>query len=107
MNPFTSPPGTISAIDDFSGFFNKAVGMSRAIWTCVAAVVFSAGSWTTAVADDRSAAELLPPTTVAFAEVSSVPQVLRAVLEHPLRQKIESLDQVKVSYEKKEFLDFK
>lgn len=79
--------------------------MARSVWTWVAAIVLSLSSWTSA--EDRSAAELLPPTTVAFAELSSVPQILNTLMEHPLRQKLESLDQVKAAYEKKEYLDFK
>src|SRR5688572_229053 len=81
--------------------------MSRSVLTCFAAIALCISPWTIAFAEDRSAAELLPSTTVAFAEVSSVTQILNTVLDHPLRQKFEALDQVKASYEKKEFLDFK
>lgn len=84
--------------------------MARSVWTWIAATVLSlsAGVFSPgAAAEDRTAAELLPPTTVAFAELSSIPQILNTLLEHPLRQKLESLDQVKAAYERKEFLDFK
>lgn len=58
-------------------------------------------------ADVPAAAELLPPSTVGFVEIVPIPQIFETILDHPLRQKLESLDPVKAAYEKKEFLDFK
>ena len=57
--------------------------MARSVWTWIAAIVLSisCGAFSSAaVAEDRSAAELLPPTTVAFAELSSVLERTRASL---------------------------
>jgi hypothetical protein len=87
----------------------KANGMSRfmRVGIQLAAILVWFFPWTAAAAEDPTAAELLPPTTVAFVEVASVPQLVDSILDHPLRQKLETMDQVKAAYEKKQFLDFK
>ncbi len=47
-----------------------------------------------AKADERSAAEVLPSSTVAYFELSDPGQLLDLVLTHPLRDKIEALEAV-------------
>ena len=42
-------------------------------------------------AAERIAAELFPPTTIAYAEIKDPAKLLAAVFDHPLRGKIESL----------------
>jgi Protein of unknown function (DUF3352) len=61
----------------------------------------------TAVADDRTAAELLPPSTVVFVEISQPLDLLSTIYDHKLVRHIEELDQVRAAMEKKGYLDFK
>ncbi len=58
-------------------------------------------------ADDRSAADLLPPSTVLYAELRRPDRLIDGVLGHPLRKEIESLDVVKQAYESKQVREFK
>jgi len=60
-----------------------------------------------AIADDRTAAEILPPSTVIFAEVGQPRNVLTTVYDHELVRRVEGLDQVRAAMEKKPLLDFK
>lgn len=60
-----------------------------------------------AVADDRTAAEILPPTTALFVEVGHPQKVLTTFYDHELVRRVEGLDQVRAAMEKKPFLDFK
>lgn len=46
-------------------------------------------------AQERSAADLLPETTVVYAEITNPPELISTIFDHPLRQKIEALDQYK------------
>lgn len=46
-------------------------------------------------AADRTAVELLPPTTVIYAEIPNPPQLIATIFDHPLREKIESLEPYK------------
>ncbi len=59
------------------------------------------------LADERTAADLLPPSTVIFAEISQPRELLNTVYDHPLAQRVEALDQVRAAMEKKGYLDFK
>jgi hypothetical protein len=63
---------------------------------------FAAG----AVADERTAAELLPPSTVIFAEIQRPQNLLSTVYDHRLVRRIEALDRVQAAREKKQYLDF-
>lgn len=60
-----------------------------------------------AVADERSAAELLPPTTIFYAEVPEPQAVLELLEDHPLRDRIEQMKGVRDAYQTKQFLEFK
>jgi len=44
---------------------------------------------------EKTAADFLPPTIVVYAELPQPKLILRGVLNHPLRKKIEALDQYK------------
>ena len=77
------------------------LGLSLAVW---AVRVLGAAS---AQADERSAADLLPPSTVLYAEVRQPAQLIDGVLNHPVREKIESLDAVRNAYATKQFRQFK
>jgi hypothetical protein len=59
------------------------------------------------VADDRTAAELLPASTVVYVEVPQPQAVLEVLQAHPLRKRIEQLKDVKAGLESKQFLQFK
>lgn len=49
--------------------------------------------WSVALpADERSATDLLPSTTIAFAEFRDPPGLISTIFDHPLRAKIESLE---------------
>jgi hypothetical protein len=73
----------------------------------IAAILLLSTLVAAASGDERKAAELLPPTTVVFAEVHQPQQLLDAVYDHKLVQRIESLEQVRTAMEKKPYLDFK
>ncbi|MBC8352880.1 MAG: hypothetical protein H8E66_12870 [Planctomycetes bacterium] len=59
------------------------------------------------VADDRTAADLLPPSTILYAEIPRPETLLEVLEDHPLRERIESLEGVRDAYEAKQFLQFK
>src|SRR5689334_11925870 len=58
-------------------------------------------------ADDRTAADLLPPSTVIYAELPQPSDLIAKILAHPLHAKIYAMDQVKSAMEQKQYLDFK
>jgi hypothetical protein len=60
-----------------------------------------------ALADDRTAAEILPPTSAFFVEVGHPQEVVTTLYDHELVTRVEGLDQVRAAMEKKPFLDFK
>lgn len=57
-------------------------------------------------AEEKSAADILPASTVGYVEVTNPKQLLGLVLEHPLRRKVEELDQYKQALQSKEFQQF-
>jgi hypothetical protein len=59
------------------------------------------------IADDRTAADLLPPTTILYAEISQPEAVIELLEDHPLRKRIDKLQGVRDAYETKQFLQFK
>lgn len=77
------------------------------------AAVFALLSFSHAVAQDKNdaqakaAAELLPESTIAFAELKNVDQIVGMILEHPLRAKVESLDEVKQAFASDEYKQFR
>jgi len=58
-------------------------------------------------ADDRTAADLLPSTTILYAEIPQPEAVIELFEGHPLRRRIEKLQGVRDAYETKQFLQFK
>lgn len=60
-------------------------------------IVMSLSLAVSAIAQERqrSAASLFPETTILYAEIPQPPKLLSSILDHPLRQKIESLEQYK------------
>jgi len=64
-------------------------------------------SWCAAWADERSAAALLPTTTVLYAEMTQPSAVVELLREHPLRARVEALQGVKDAYATKQYLEFK
>ncbi len=58
-------------------------------------------------ADERKATEILPPSTVIFAEIRQPERVVAAVYEDDLVRRIEALEPVRAAMEKKPYLDFK
>lgn len=62
---------------------------------------------TNTLAEEKSAPELLPASVVFYAEVTHPGQVLNAVLEHPLRQRLESNGGYQEAVNSKEFRQLK
>ncbi|MEZ6065057.1 MAG: hypothetical protein R3B90_04980 [Planctomycetaceae bacterium] len=69
-----------------------------------AAVMCGIGSL--ASGDDRQAAELLPPSTLFYAEVASPAAILDTILTHPLRTRVEDLEDYRKATSTKEYLGF-
>ncbi len=53
------------------------------------------------------AAELLPSSTLAYFEIRNPQRLIDFVLDHPIRNKIEALEQVKRAKEERKYLEFK
>jgi len=60
-----------------------------------------------ASAGERTAAELLPPSTVIFAEIRQPQDLVNTVYDHELVRRLEALDPVRSAMQKKEYLEFK
>lgn len=58
-------------------------------------------------AEEVTAPDLLPSTTVLYAEAALTPERIEALVDHPLRAKLEALDPIRAAFEKKGFQDFK
>jgi hypothetical protein len=71
----------------------------------ILAVLASAAGF--AFGDERAAADVLPPSTVIFAEIRQPEKLLNTVYDHQLARRIEALDQVRSALAKKEYLDLK
>lgn len=54
----------------------------------------------------KTAAQLFPASTIAYAELSEPKVLLDMLLEHPLRQRVEQLDQVKNAMQGKQYQQF-
>jgi hypothetical protein len=79
----------------------------RMLRRAVVTLVLFSSTAVMARADDRTAAELLPPSTVIFAEIQRPQDLLDTIYDHKLIRHIEELDQVRAAMEKKGYLDFK
>lgn len=60
-----------------------------------------------ATAVEQSAADVLPPTAVLFAEVRAPQELVNAAYNDDLVRRVESLDGVRKAMEQKQYLDFK
>jgi hypothetical protein len=56
---------------------------------------------------EKHAADLLPPTTVVYAELPEPKKLLDVLLDHPLRERVESLADYRARLESDEFQQFK
>ena len=65
--------------------------------------IFSAQLW----AEDKTAAHLLPETVAIYAELSRPKHLMDVVLDHPLREQIEDLDEYKQLLKQKQYLEFR
>jgi hypothetical protein len=61
----------------------------------------------TGFADERTAAEILPPSVVVFAEIRQPQELLKTVYDHHLVRRLQELEPVRSALEKKPYLDFK
>lgn len=50
-------------------------------------------------AAEKNAAELLPPSTILYTEVAQPKQILHVILDHPLRKRLEEIEQYKRALE--------
>ena len=80
--------------------------LSRRLQILTTSLVVSLFSAGLSAAEPKQAAELLPPTTIAYAQLHGVDDIVTLVLEHPMRAKLEALDEVKQAYASKEFSVF-
>jgi hypothetical protein len=81
--------------------------IQRLVGRLIAAMVFILTPAAIARADERAASDLLPQSTVIYAEIHQPRDVLNAIYDHELVGRIESLDNVREAMEKKPYLDFK
>jgi len=58
-------------------------------------------------AKEKSAAELMPSTTVLYGEMAAPPALLDSLLKHPVRNRVESIDAVEEGLKSKQFLQFR
>ncbi|MEX2188310.1 MAG: hypothetical protein WD875_15995 [Pirellulales bacterium] len=70
------------------------------------AVADGAGDAIAAAAASKSAAELLPASTVFYAEVARPGELVDTLLGHPLRKRVESLDAYRAAVLSKQYLQF-
>jgi hypothetical protein len=75
----------------------------RAVW-CLLIGVAAGGGAASLSGAEPTPAELLPPTVVAYAEMSDPPRFLRVLLDHPLRQRLERLEEYQAALRRKETL---
>ena len=76
-----------------------------AVLTGATVVLTTATSWVRA--EGKTAAELFPASTVFYAEIARPRKILDLVLKHPLRERIESLDQYQQAVSGQGYLQFK
>ena len=55
---------------------------------------------------DGTAAELFPPSTVVYAELSNPLELISTIFDHPLREKIESLSPYQMALETPQYKQF-
>ena len=68
------------------------------VGSLIACLVVAASVSFPATAAEKTAAELLPSTVAIYAELPQAKQLLATVLDHPLRQKLEALDDYRKAY---------
>ena len=66
-----------------------------------------AGSAIAEKAAGKTAVELLPATTVVYAEIPKPKQLVETILNHPLRPRIEALDAYRHAVESPQYIQFK
>ncbi len=75
----------------------------RAVWCVWIGLGWGAGGALLPGAEP-TAADLLPPGVVAYAEITDPPRLLSLVLDHPLRQRLERLEEYQAALRRKETL---
>ncbi|MFV1968803.1 MAG: hypothetical protein ACC628_25580, partial [Pirellulaceae bacterium] len=76
-----------------------------ACWMVVLGLLGMVAPWTVGAAE-RTAADLLPDTTLLYAELSHPGEVLEGITEHPLRERIEALPGVRDAYDQPQYRQF-
>lgn len=76
------------------------------ICVCVAVLLLPSFFATVTAADDRHPASVFTKSTIAFAQIKPPKQIVQQLLEHPLREKVESLPQVQQGLKSTEFIAF-
>jgi len=66
-----------------------------------------AGNSNARAAEPESAAEFLPATTVAYVEIAGPNELISLVLDHPLKAKVEQLDQYQAALKSDEYRQFR
>ncbi len=78
------------------------VGIRSLAFSCVVLLSTALCSFSA----DATVAELLPKTTIAYAEIGEPAKIIESVMSHPLYAKVMALDVVKAAYEQKQYKDF-
>lgn len=82
---------------------------SRLSLACTPLLLILTWCWSSApvAAAEKTAAELLPGTTVLYAELANPAQFLETVMDHPVRQKLNELDEYQKALDSKQMREFK
>ncbi|PHS03441.1 MAG: hypothetical protein COA78_17830 [Blastopirellula sp.] len=85
----------------------RRFAFTQALLACLVCVACSSNAWAAEkTGAQKSAAQLLPGSTMVYAELSEPKVLLDLLLEHPLRERIEQLDQVKKAKQTPQYLQF-
>src|SRR5687768_15638243 len=102
----------MSPVGDY--MLSRRLLAARAALVLVLVTVHGALTAPTYAADDaatklksvKSAAEFLPPTTLFYVELERPAEVIRLILDHPLRQRLEQSPDYQKAFDTPQFKEF-
>ena len=80
--------------------------MKRSIFATAVAALLAATSLSSAPAAEKSADDLMPASTLVYAEIGEPNELLNTALDHPLREKLEQIEDIKKALESPQFKGF-
>src|SRR3954447_3110907 len=91
-----------------AGWFGVVLGSVAVLATARPAAAEDAGAARAAerAAAAKSGAELLPPTTLFYVEMQRPAEVIRLILDHPLRQRLEQSPDYQKAFDTPQFKEF-